>query len=87
MTAAAFVDGVLLAAIIATWMWTWWWNRYVVQQQPLPDYEAAEVRLTTELILMFGSDTHQVPRKEYRQVIAFNVVNAAFDELYREGKQ
>ena len=50
MTAAAFVDGVLLAAIIATWIWTWWWNRYVVLQHPEPDYEAAMRVLTLMLM-------------------------------------
>jgi hypothetical protein len=47
---AIVVSGALLAASIATWMWTWWWNRYVVHEVPEPDYLAAMRALTLMLI-------------------------------------
>ena len=74
---ATVVNGVLLAVILATWMWTWWWNRLVVQRQPVPDYEAATVRLTLELLAYFHD---QVPLEAYRARMARNVVNAAFED-------
>ena len=58
---AAFVEGVLLAAIIATWMWTWWWNRYVVTRIEEPDYDAAMTTLTMELVAWRARVTHLEP--------------------------
>lgn len=85
MRVATFVDGVLLAAIIFVWIWTWWWNRQVTQHFPEPDFDAATVRLTVELILIFGPDTEQVPLEAHRAAMARNVVNAAFDDaLWKE---
>ena len=85
---ATVVNGVLLAVILGTWMWTWWWNRLVVQQQPEPDYQAAFEMLTLEL-LHWRSDieTGAEPRQMYwpltarREQIARKVVNAAFDDV------
>ena len=71
------VNGVLLAVILATWMWTYWWHRRIMARTPMPDYEAAEGRLTTELILMFGSDRDQMPLAAHRAVMARNVVDEA----------
>ncbi len=70
-TAIVFVEGVLLAAIIATWMWTWWWNRYVVTHPEEPDYDAAIRVLTLALI--------RTPRPLHvqRKAIARKVVDAA----------
>ena len=61
MTAFAFIEGVLLAAIIATWMWTWWWNRYVITHPEEPDYDAAMTILTLELIAWRAKVSHLEP--------------------------
>lgn len=50
MSAVTFVNGVLLAVIIATWIWTWWWNRRVVTDTAELDYLAAMRTLTLMLI-------------------------------------
>ena len=50
MTVETFVNGVLLAAIVLTWMWTWWWNRRVVNQEQESDYQAA-MRVLTLMLL------------------------------------
>ncbi len=93
--AIVFVEGVLLAAIIATWMWTWWWNRYVVTDTPEPDYDAAMTILTLELTAWRARVTHLEPGEPVmehptamplfatRQRIARKVVDAA----NREEKQ
>ncbi len=96
MTASIAVEGVLLAAVIATWMWTWWWNRYVVTDKPEPDYNAAMTILTLELITWRARVTHLepghvvlehpsgMPLFATRQRIARKVVDAANN---REEKQ
>lgn len=85
MTAIAFVQGVLLAAIIATWMWTWWWNRYVVTARPEADYEAAFDALTLELVAWRGDiESGAEPESMYWPVtsrrwrMTRRVVDAAF---------
>ncbi len=90
MRAIVFVEGVLLAAIVATWMWTWWWNRYVVTPHlEEPDYDAAMTILTLELIAWRARVTHLepghvilehpsgMPLFATRQTIARKVVDAA----------
>ena len=90
MRAIHFIEGVLLAAIIATWMWTWWWNRYVVTPHlEEPDYGAAMTILTLELIAWRARVTHLEPGHTLlehpsgmplfatRQRIARKVVDAA----------
>ncbi len=86
MKAVTFVDGVLLAAIIATWIWTWTWNRYVVTHRPTPDYDAANSQLTTELFAVLdgagvgvvGARIGYMPVEAYRAQMTRRVVDAAF---------
>jgi hypothetical protein len=78
MSVITFVQGVLLAAIIATWMWTWWWNRYVVTDEPEPDYTAA-MRVFT---LMLQEST--VPLFARRQQIVRAVIDVGNGTLGRE---
>ncbi len=69
-----FVEGVLLAAILATWMWTWWWNRYVVSYRPEPDYDAAIQALTSAII----RPGNRLLIEAHRARVAREVVDAAF---------
>jgi hypothetical protein len=87
---AIVVSGALLAASIATWIWTWWWNRYVVTPDlEEPDYDAAMTVLTLELVAwrarikhfepahaLLEDPTH-IPLFATRQTIARKVVDAA----------
>ncbi len=82
MRAITFVEGVLFAAIIATWMWTWWWNRYVVTDKPEPDYNAAMRTLTLELVAFqqerqWVVEKGSVPLYAQRKAITRKVVDAA----------
>ena len=90
MRVIAAVEGVLLAAIIATWMWTWWWNRYVITAHlDEPDYDAAMTVLTMELVAWRARITHLepghtllenpsgMPLYATRRTIARKVVDAA----------
>jgi len=78
MRAITFVEGVLLAAIIATWMWTWWWNRYVVTHVEEPDYIAAMAVLTLML-----QETRQ-PLLARRQQIVRAVIDVGNRTLGRD---
>ena len=71
MTVITFVQGVLLGAIILTWMWTWWWNRYVVTYRPEPDYDAATEVLTSATI------RYRVGLEIERARVAREIVDAA----------
>ncbi len=88
MRVIVFVEGVLLAAIIATWIWTWWWNRYVTTHVEEPDYNAAMTVLTMELVAWrarvhsgapapHGLALGGMPLFATRQRIARKVVDAA----------
>ena len=78
MRAIVFVEGVLLAAIIATWMWTWMWNRYVVTDQPEPDYNAAMAVLTLMLV------ETKLPLYARRQQIVMAVIDVGNRTLGRD---
>ncbi len=86
MTAATFVNGVLLAVIIATWIWTWWWNRRVIQHHPEPDYEAATAALTLAIIRHRGALGIETHRAEIARTV---VDEALYPQLWesREGNQ
>lgn len=80
---AIVVSGALLAASIATWIWTWWWNRYVITPHlEEPDYDAAMTVLTMELVAWRArintlETSTQIPLFATRQKIARKVVDAA----------